>query len=230
MTVSFSSVREPLFPVAERFVSINGEGPKAGQPAAFIRMKGCNLSCNYCDTSWANKSDCPCEQLTISELSAWLKEQQVRNVTLTGGEPLMTEGIGLLAQAIGQLGMEVEIETNGSIDILPFCHLPCRPAFTIDYKCPDSGMEEHMLLENYSLLKDKDAVKFVVSSKEDLDTALFISRKYRLSEKCPVFLSPVFGRIEAKEIVHYMLDHQWNDARLQLQMHKYIWSPSQRGV
>lgn len=74
------------YPVVEKFVSINGEGQKAGEIAAFIRMRGCNLACNYCDTSWANTKDCPCEFLSAEELITWLKEHSIENVTLTGGE------------------------------------------------------------------------------------------------------------------------------------------------
>lgn len=218
------------FPVAERFVSINGEGRKAGHPAAFIRMKGCNLSCSYCDTSWANEKNCPVMSCTLQELIDWLLDQEVKYVTLTGGEPLLVPDISLLIEAVGKAGMELEIETNGSVDITPFHLLKPRPSFTLDYKCPGSGMESFMTAVNYSLLTDKDTVKFVVSNREDLDKAFEISQQYRLAEKCQVFLSPVFLRIEPKEIVEYMISRHWNAARLQLQLHKFIWPPDQRGV
>ena len=192
------------YPVVEKFVSINGEGQKAGEIAAFIRMRGCNLACNYCDTSWANTKDCPCEFLSAEELITWLKEHSIENVTLTGGEPLLTEEIAPLIEALGTAGFSVEIETNGSVSLNTFDTLAHRPAFTMDYKCPDSGMENAMNTDNFSLLK--------------------------VAEHCPIFLSPVFGRIEPKEIVEYMIEHHWNEARLQLQMHKFIWPPEQRGV
>ena len=219
-----------IFPIAERFVSINGEGPLAGAPAAFIRMKGCNLSCSYCDTAWANAYDCPCTYTGTRELMDWLFELQVHYVTLTGGEPLLIPGIEELIENIGAAGLRVEIETNGSVDITAFHRLPHRPAFTLDYKCPDSGMESFMLTENYILLTKKDTVKFVAASRRDLDKAYEIAHSYHLGERCHVFLSAVFGRIEPKEIVNYMMEHHWNDARLQLQMHKFIWPPEQRGV
>ena len=218
------------YPVVEKFISINGEGTKAGMLAAFIRMKGCNLRCNYCDTSWANVPECPCEQLTASEILSWLKESDVKNVTLTGGEPLLIPDIFSLIEIIGQAGMEVEIETNGSVDLSPFAGLSCRPSFTMDYKCPDSDMESSMLLSNFSVLTEKDTVKFVVSSENDLNKAKEITEHYQLTSKCHIYLSAVFGRIEPKDIVSYMIDHHWNDVYLQLQMHKFIWSPQQRGV
>lgn len=218
------------YPVVEKFISINGEGTKAGMLSAFIRMKGCNLRCNYCDTFWANVPDCPCEQLTVAELLSWLKEADVKNVTLTGGEPLLIPNISNLIEEIEKAGMEVEIETNGSVDLSPFDKLSFRPSFTMDYKCPDSGMESAMLLSNFSVLTRKDTVKFVVSSIKDLDKAKEITEHYQLTTKCHVYLSAVFGRIEPKEIVSFMTDHHWNDVYLQLQMHKFIWPPQQRGV
>lgn len=218
------------YPVVEKFVSINGEGQKAGLLSAFLRMKGCNLSCNYCDTSWANEADCPYQELSEEEILAWLAQSGVKNVTLTGGEPLLTKQIGRLIEMIGHAGFETEIETNGSISLAPYDTLSCRPAFTMDYKCPDSGMEQAMLPSNFSLLSSKDTIKFVVSSIRDLDRAREICEQYHLSERCPIYLSPVFGRINPADIVEYMIKNHWNEARIQLQMHKFIWPPDIRGV
>lgn len=218
------------YPVVEKFVSINGEGQKAGEIAAFIRMRGCNLSCNYCDTSWANTAECPCEFLSSKELITWLTEHQIKNVTLTGGEPLLTKDIAFLIESLGNSGFDVEIETNGSVPLDNYHTLTHRPAFTMDYKCPGSGMEKAMCTDNFSLLIPKDTVKFVVSSIADLDKAREICIQYKVADHCPIFLSPVFGRIEPKDIVEYMIQHHWNEARLQLQMHKFIWPPEQRGV
>ncbi len=219
-----------VYPLVEKFISINGEGPKAGMMSAFLRMKGCNLSCNYCDTSWANEPACPCEILSSVELICWLRNSGTVNVTLTGGEPLLIPNIAPLIEQIGAAGFAVEIETNGSVPLAPFCGLSHRPAFTMDYKCPDSGMEEYMNLTNFSLLNEQDSVKFVVSSEKDLIRAEEITKKYRLAERCRVYLSAVFGRMKPRTITEYMIRHQWNDVRLQLQMHKFIWPPQQRGV
>lgn len=218
------------YPLVEKFISINGEGPKAGMLAAFLRMKGCNLSCNYCDTAWANVPDCPFESLSISEIIDWLKENGSNNVTLTGGEPLSIPHIDTLIEELGKASFDVEIETNGSMPLSSFCSLSHRPAFTMDYKCPDSNMEPYMCLDNFSLLTEKDCVKFVVSSEKDLDRARQITEQYHLDKRCRVYLSAVFGRIEPRSITEYMIKHQWNDVRLQLQMHKFIWPPQQRGV
>lgn len=218
------------YPVAEKFVSINGEGPLAGMLAAFIRLKGCNLKCNYCDTMWANEADCPVCFLSAGDLIAWLKKEQLSRVTLTGGEPLLAPHVDVLIEELGRAGASVEIETNGSVDLTPFHKLTFRPSFTMDYKCPDSMMESFMLPDNFLLLKRNDTVKFVVSSTRDLFKAKEITSKFQLTKRCHVYLSPVFGRIEPKDIVLFMQEHHWNDVRMQLQMHKFIWPPEQRGV
>jgi 7-carboxy-7-deazaguanine synthase len=226
-----------MLEVVERFVSINGEGAHAGELAAFIRFKGCNLCCSYCDTSWANEPDAKASQTSVEELVRWVKAVNVRNVTLTGGEPLLQKGIDFLANALLSENLNVEFETNGSIAIEKFCAL--RPdysarkgilRFTLDYKLPGSGMEDYMMFSNYDYLKPEDAVKFVVGGTEDLIRAKEIIDTYRLCDKCKVFLSPVFEKIQPSEIVNFMLENKMNGVRLQLQLHKVIWDPNKRGV
>lgn len=216
--------------VAEKFISINGEGTHAGELAVFIRFQGCNLSCSYCDTSWANTADCPCEEMTPQEIASYVAETGIANVTLTGGEPLlqqeMSELLGLLA---GEQDIRVEIETNGSVDISPFCH-ENRPVFTLDHKLPSSGCEEKMLTGNFLHLHRDDTVKFVCGSKEDLIRARDIIAEHGLTGKCNIYLSPVFGRIEPERIVDFMVENNMNGVRLQLQLHKHIWHPEARGV
>ena len=146
----------PVYQVVEKFVSINGEGRRAGELAVFIRMKGCNLHCSYCDTYWANESDCESTEMTADEIISYIEESRIRNITLTGGEPLLREGMTQLIRAILQDPQRrVEIETNGSIDLTPYCNLERRPSFTMDYKMPESGMEHAMLLANMEKLSDE---------------------------------------------------------------------------
>lgn len=216
--------------VAEKFVSINGEGRRAGQTAVFIRFKGCNLDCSYCDTKWANREDCPCESLTALEILEYVLASGIKNVTLTGGEPLLQENIRELIGLLGENALSVEIETNGSADISDYRDEKYRPAFTLDYKLPSSGMENHMLTENYKYLQKTDTVKFVSGSCADLERTLEIIREYGLIGKCAVYISPVFGKLKPAEIVEFMIQNKLNGVNLQLQMHKFIWEPNARGV
>ncbi len=218
------------FRVVEKFVSINGEGLRAGECAVFIRFKGCNLACSYCDTAWANAEGAPYEEMTEGQIVEYVRSTGITNVTLTGGEPLLQTGIALLCEGLIKAGCHVEIETNGAVLIGELSSCKYRPSFTLDYKLPGSGMEKAMLPENYSCLMPGDAVKFVAGSAADLERAFEIIEQYRLTEKCRVYISPVFGRIEPAEIVDLMTRRKINGVRLQLQLHKLIWDPDRRGV
>ena len=221
----------PVYQVVEKFVSINGEGRRAGELAVFIRMKGCNLRCTYCDTLWANEADCESTEMTVDEIVSYIEESKVKNVTLTGGEPLLREGMAELITAIlSDPQRRVEIETNGSVDLSPYCELERRPSFTMDYKMPDSGMEHAMRLSNMEKLSSEDTVKFVVSSRSDMERALEIIEKYDLRERTAVYFSPVFGRIEPVEMVDFLMEKKLNDVKIQIQLHKVIWDPQKRGV
>ncbi len=219
-----------MLEVAEKFVSINGEGAHAGELAVFIRFRGCNLKCSYCDTSWACKADAEVSLMSAKELAQWVKSTGTHNVTLTGGEPLLQKDIPELIHELSDIGCRVEIETNGSIYFGSLAEDKCRPVFTMDHKLPCSGMESRMCMDNYSLLDKHDTVKFVVGCKEDIIRAEQIINEYSLAERCHVFLSPVFGSIDPADIVEYMKANKMNGARLQLQLHKYIWAPDRRGV
>ncbi len=218
------------FKVAEKFVSINGEGPRAGELAVFLRFCGCNLNCGYCDTRWANIADVKYELASAEELVAYVKATGVKNVTLTGGEPLLQSDIVRLIALLGASGAEVEIETNGGVPLKDIVSLSPRPAVTADYKLPSSGMEEYMLVENFSCLTLRDSVKFVVGDKRDLARAEWIIKECGLADRCRVYFSPVFGEIEPEEIAEFMKERKLNGVRLQLQLHKIIWKPDMRGV
>lgn len=219
------------YQVVETFVSINGEGTRAGELAVFIRMKGCNLKCTYCDTMWANEADAKAVPMTEEEIYQYVKKTGVRNVTITGGEPLRQNNMQvLLARLLKDEELRVEIETNGSIDLTEFSKLEPRPSFTMDYKLGASGMEEKMCHSNFSLLNTKDTVKFVVGGRQDLERAAQIIEKYQLQRRVSIYLSPVFGAIEPEEMVQFLIEKKLNDVRIQLQLHKIIWDPEKRGV
>lgn len=219
------------FHVAEKFVSINGEGTRAGQLAVFVRFTGCGLSCSYCDTKWANEKDAPFTPMTAQEIYSYIKETGVTNVTLTGGEPLMQSGIGeLISMICADSSLYCEIETNGAVSIAEYAELETPPAFTMDYKLPSSGMEGAMLADNFKYLTKKDTVKFVSGSEKDLERAKEIMEQYSLYGKVSLYISPVFGKIEPAKIVEFMKINKLNGVNLQLQMHKIIWSPDMKGV
>ncbi|MDD6768470.1 MAG: radical SAM protein [Coriobacteriaceae bacterium] len=227
--------RSAAMPVAERFVSINGEGPRAGRFAAFVRFAGCNLSCSYCDTRWACQPGCPVEQLSCAQIARWVLEQGVPCATLTGGEPLLQPLLPELARILLEQGScTVEIETNGACSVEPLCALraahPGRLALTLDCKLPSSGMAQHMLEGNYALLGEADCVKFVAGSEEDLVEAARVMREHGLLQRCPVYVSPVFGQIEPADIVGFLQREGLTGARVQLQLHKLIWPGVEKGV
>lgn len=216
--------------VVERFVSINGEGAHAGEPAAFIRFRGCNLNCSYCDTRWANNAHAPAADYTPEQLAKWVRSKRVINVTLTGGEPLLQYELDDLIRLLIAQGNRVEIETNGSIALDSLAHSAHRPVFTMDYKLPSSGMEIAMRKDNFRLLGAHDTVKFVAGTLPDLERALYLIEEHNLDKLCHVFLSPVYGKIDPAEIVRFMLENKMNRVRMQLQLHKFIWPPNKRGV
>ncbi len=217
--------------VAEKFVSINGEGSRAGELAVFIRLAGCNLRCAYCDTAWAWEQDAPAEAMTAAEIVAYCKGCGVKNVTLTGGEPLAAPGALALVRAItAEPELSLEIETNGSIDIAPFAELPRRPLFTLDYKLPASGMEAAMHRPSFALLGPEDVVKFVCSDKRDLARAAEVIDELGLLGRTQIYFSPVFGALAPAEIVDFLRERRLCGARVQLQLHKFIWPPDSRGV
>lgn len=217
--------------VVERFVSINGEGSKAGQLAVFIRFAGCNLDCTYCDTKWANEKDVSYTEMSKEEIYDYIKNTGVRNVTITGGEPLLQKDIYEFLEYLSlDENLLIEIETNGSVDVLPFKKIKNAPSFTMDYKLDYSNMENEMFLDNLKNLDKKDVVKFVSGSQKDLAIAKNIIEEYNLIERTKVYISPVFGAIEPKDIVEWMIKNNLNGMNLQIQMHKIIWSPEKKGV
>ncbi|MDE7139098.1 MAG: putative 7-carboxy-7-deazaguanine synthase QueE [Ruminococcus sp.] len=219
-----------FYPVAEKFVSINGEGKRAGELAVFIRFRKCNLRCSYCDTKWADSDDCKTEMLSPEEITEYVIGTGVKNVTLTGGEPLLQADIYRLIEMLMKNECRIEIETNGSISVKELSKKEYRPDFTLDYKLPSSNMENFMLTENYNYLSENDVIKFVAGSISDLEKAVEIIERFSLTEKCKVYFSAVFGKISPEEIVEFLKEKKLNNVRLQLQLHKFIWSPDRKGV
>lgn len=213
--------------VVEIFKSIDGEGIRAGYPATFIRLFGCNLRCSYCDTPYGYEGN-DYKEMTVDEIVQECLCLKCNRITLTGGEPLIHKDVNNLIKNLLVNGFEVNVETNGSVDIMLLKFLYPQVIITMDWKCPSSGCEDKMLIENLKHLKRKDVLKFVVGSKEDLEKCRSICNEQEL--ECSIFISPVFGKIKPSEIVDYMLENNMMDCRIQLQMHKFIWNPDKRGV
>lgn len=219
--------------IIEKFLSIDGEGPTAGEIAAFIRFGGCNLACVWCDTSYSIDRNLTFEQLTKEEIYSFIKGTGARNVTITGGEPLIQVGVEELIYHLAQdPELFIHIETNGNLPIYEFKRIIplANVSFIVDYKLPGSRMESRMDLRNFELISSKDVCKFVIASSVDLSRAKVIIDRYRLAEKCLVYLSPITSMIDPAQIVEFMKGNRMNRVRLQLQLHKIIWSPDTRGV
>lgn len=214
--------------VVEIFESIDGEGIFAGFPATFIRLYGCNLRCSYCDSEYSFSGNNYTE-MAIEDIVQKAQQYNHKHITLTGGEPLIHKDVEKLIRALAGRNFKVNIETNGAVDISSYLKKR-NVLFTLDYKCPSSGMEDKMLAGNFLNVRKCDVVKFVVGNSDDLNTAEKIIKEYNLNENCNVFLSPVFGKIEPVEIVDFILKRHLEGVRVQLQLHKYIWDPNQRGV
>ena len=210
--------------VCEIFHSIQGESTYSGLPCVFIRMAGCNLRCSYCDTKYAYEDGV---EKSVDEVLAQLQPYGCRLVEITGGEPLLQQDeVNRLIYSLLESGHRVLMETNGSLGIQ---NVDRRVVRILDLKCPDSGMSEHICWENLQHLCHHDQVKFVLSSRRDYQWAREVMAEYPQLSNIETLLSVAFGAIEAKDVAEWMLADRLN-ARLQLQIHKYIWNPHARGV
>jgi 7-carboxy-7-deazaguanine synthase len=211
--------------VNEIFYSIQGESSCAGRPCAFVRLTGCNLRCAYCDTQYAYEDGI---WLEIPEILRKVSLFDCRLVEITGGEPLLQEQTPALIRTLLNQDFTVLLETNGSLDIGAVDERCIR---ILDVKCPSSGESEKNRLENLDVLTPDDELKFVIGSRQDYEYAKFILATFlpeRTHLKPPLF-SSVFSRIDTQTLAQWILrDHL--DVRLQIQLHKLIWGPEQRGV
>lgn len=227
-----------MYKVIEIFKSIDGEGRRAGEVTTFIRLSGCNLKCSWCDTNYSQDGSCGTMK-SLDDIMNEVEAHNCRNITLTGGEPLIHQNVDELILKLLEGGFDINVETNGTIDIGKYINNPefnnklGNLWFTIDYKAKSSGMNSRMNLQNFIDLRDQDVLKFVVGSYEELcDARDFLGQLENYLEHIPyVYFSPVFGMIEPVEIVNFMIEQNFKSkVRVQLQMHKLIWDPQTRGV
>lgn len=222
-------MEDRTYKVNEIFSSIDGEGVRTGLPTVFIRLYGCNLKCSYCDTRYSCENN-EYKEMTLMDILEKVLSYNIPRVTLTGGEPLIHEGVKDLINSLVVNGIEVNIETNGAVDLSDFWEFrySSKVIITMDYKCASSGMEDKMKLWNLKLLQPKDVIKFVVSNYNELEKMEYILEESEC--KAQPYVSPVFGAIEPKELVEYVLDNKLNNVKVQVQLHKIIWNPNMRGV
>lgn len=209
--------------INEIFYSIQGESSMAGLPCIFIRLTYCNLRCSYCDTEYAFYEG---TDYAIEEILTEIKKYNCNLVEVTGGEPLVQKEVLPLMKILCDSGYDVLIETGGSLSIK---EVDQHVKVIMDFKCPSSKMAEKNLFENINYLKKNDEVKFVIGNREDYDWSKNVIDKYQLTEKCSVLFLNVFSELEPVQLAEWILNDNLK-VRFQIQMHKYIWSPTKRGV
>ena len=212
-----------MLKVNEIYHSVQGESTNAGMPCVFVRLTFCNLRCTYCDTEYAFYEG---KDFTLEEILSEVKKFECNLVEITGGEPLVQKESTVLMKMLCDEGFNVMIETGGS---LPIAEIDPRVKIIMDLKCPSSGMVKKNLYENINHLKPADELKFVIGNREDYEWTKDILQKYGLSKKYIVLLSVVFGKLEPVTLVEWILEDKLN-VRFQLQMHKFIWEPTTKGV
>lgn len=209
--------------VHELYRSIQGEGTFTGLPCIFIRLTTCHLRCTYCDTPHAFFSGQP---LSVDQVFDQAIEFGDELVEITGGEPLLQPEVFPLITRLANAGRTVLVETSGAIDIEP---VDPRARIILDVKTPGSGEVEANHWPNLARLKPTDEVKFVVADREDFDWSVDCVTKHDLLIRCPVLVAPVFGRVDGAELARWILETRL-PLRLQLQIHKFLWEPTARGV
>lgn len=209
--------------ISELYRSVQGESRFSGLPCAFIRLTGCPLRCRWCDTSYSFKGG---ERLSFSHIIAEVEKFKVPYVEFTGGEPLAQKhSVRLMAEFV-KLGKKVLLETSGSLLV---DQVPKEVHIILDLKCPQSKMAHKNDFRNLELLKLSDEIKFVVAGREDYLWAKNLIKEKNLSERFNVLLSPVWGELDPKVLVEWLLEDELN-VRLNLQIHKYIWHETKKAV
>jgi 7-carboxy-7-deazaguanine synthase len=213
-----------MLTVNEIFHSIQGESTHAGRPCVFVRLTACDLRCSWCDTPYAFHEG---QKMSVEDVVTRVREYGCDVVEITGGEPLLQKEVYPLMERLLEDGRMVMLETGGhlSVDRVP------EPVIrVIDVKCPGSGESGKNHWPNLDRLRSTDEIKFVVKDRADYEYARDVLSKHQLSGRCAaVHFSPVYGVLDARHLAEWVLQDRLT-VRVQLQLHKFIWDPSTRGV
>jgi len=213
-----------MLKISEIFCSIQGESTYSGLPCIFIRLAGCNLRCDYCDTTYSYESDI---EFSVADIISKVKDYDpVKLVEITGGEPLLQSEVYQLFELLHQDGFTILIESNGSISLRD---VPEHIIKIVDVKCPGSGEDDSFLLENLEFIhKEKDEIKFVLSDNFDYNWAKDFITKYKLNDY-EILFSAVSDRLDQQDLAQWIVEDGLS-VRMQLQLHKVIWDKDKRGV
>jgi 7-carboxy-7-deazaguanine synthase len=212
--------------INEIYASIQGESTYAGRPCVFVRLTACDLRCSWCDTTYAFTEG---GKRPLDEVVDEVLRLDCPLVEITGGEPLLQKNVIVLMERLLEAGKTVLLETGGHISIEP---VPRDVVKIVDVKCPGSGESHKMHWRNLELLAPHDEVKFVIKDRADYEYARDVVRRHALDTRANALLfSPVHGVLDPKLLSEWLLaDKLPGPIRLQLQLHKYIWEPTTRGV
>lgn len=203
--------------ITEIFLSLQGESSTVGLPTVFVRLTGCPLRCQYCDTAYAFSGG---EMKTLDEILSVVKGYTVQHVTVTGGEPLAQPGVHSLMRRLCDAGLSVSLETSGA---LPIAKVDRRVTAVVDLKTPDSGESHRNHWDNIAVLKPTDQVKFVICSRTDYEWAKFKVDEHALSGRVEeVLFSPSFGAVAPTQLADWIVEDRLN-VRMQVQLHKLLW-------
>src|SRR5688572_6854030 len=213
-----------MLTINEIFYSIQGESTRAGQPCVFVRLAACDLRCTWCDTAYAFHEG---QKRTLDEVVADVERYECQLVEITGGEPLLQDDVFPLMRRLLDTGRTVLLETGGH---RPIDAVPDEVIKIVDVKCPASGESDKNEWRNLDALSPHDEVKFVIQDRRDYEFAVDVVRRHRLADRCAAILfSPVHDVLHPRTLSEWMLADNV-PARLQVQLHKYIWPASTRGV
>jgi len=202
--------------ISEIFYSLQGEARTQGYPTVFIRLTGCPLRCQYCDTSYAFSGG---ENMSLAAVMVDVQKHPTPYITVTGGEPLAQRSCIPLLTQLCDVGYQVSLETSGAMDISA---VDARVSRVMDLKTPDSGELEKNRYDNIALLTAHDQLKFVICSRGDYDWAKKMIEQYDLCKRCEVLMTPSQHQVKARDIADWVLADGLL-VRVQMQLHKQLW-------